>query len=215
MVPMIVAVLLTTLLGALGVWGGFAGAERIIGEASSGWGTAGLWALKIVFAAAALLVAILIAVSLAQPLSGWALEGIVRKQDQELGLPQRPEVPFAAQLITSLCVTFAGLAVSVVLIGVLTVIELIFAPAAFVCVPLKFVIGALLIAWDFADYPLGLRDVGVRARLRWMFGNFWAVLSFGLLAAALLMIPCIGLLVLPMGVAGAARLVALTSPERT
>jgi CysZ protein len=209
MVPMAMAVVLTVVVGALGVLGGVAAANAIIPE--SDWA----WVLKIVFGIAAVLLGVLAAITFAQPLSGWALDGIVREQDRAMGQPELPDQPFARQLLMSLCVTFAGLFVSVIIIGLLSIIEMIFAPAAFVCVPLKFVIGAMLIAWDFVDYPMSLREVGVRDRIAWMFANFWFVLGFGLTAALILMIPCIGLFILPMGVAGAARMVVLAPPNRS
>jgi CysZ protein len=75
-----------------------------------------------------------------------------------------------------------------------------------VTVPLKFVVSALLIAWDLLDYPLSRRGLGVGARIAWLRRNLGATLGFGLAAAFLLVVPCAGLLVLPFGVAGAARL---------
>jgi CysZ protein len=209
MVPMAMAVALTVVVGALGVLGGFAAANAIIPD--SDWA----WVLKIAFGLVAILLGVLAAITFAQPLSGWALEGIVREHDKAQGLPELPDQPMAKQFLLSLCVTFAGLFVSLIIIGLLSVIELIFPPAAFVCVPLKFVIGAMLLVWDFIDYPMGLRDVGVRDRIGWMFQNFWFCLGFGLTAALILMIPCIGLFILPMGVAGAARMVALAPPTTT
>jgi uncharacterized protein involved in cysteine biosynthesis len=81
-------------------------------------------------------------------------------------------------------------------------------PASFVAQPLQFVVAALLAAWGFLDYPFSQRGVGVGARVRWIGLRFGAVLGFGLAAATMLLIPCVGFLVLPLGVAGAARLVA-------
>lgn len=208
-VPMFMAVVLTVIIGALGVWGGVAAADAII--PNSDWS----WVLRILFGLVAVLVGVLAAMTFAQPLSGWALDGIVREQDKALGQPELPDQPMARQFLLSLCVTFAGLFVSVVIIGLLSIVELIFAPAAVVCVPLKFVIGAMLIVWDFVDYPMSLREVGVRDRIAWMFHNFWFVLGFGLTAALILMIPCIGLFILPMGVAGASRMVVMAPPTIT
>jgi CysZ protein len=76
-----------------------------------------------------------------------------------------------------------------------------------VTVPLKFVVSSLVIAWDLLDYPFGLRAMGVRARLGWMRENLGAVLLFGASTGALLLIPLLGLFVLPCGVVAATELV--------
>ena len=104
-----------------------------------------------------------------------------------------------------------GLAVSVPVFAILTVVELVAPPASVVTWPLKFVVSALLLAWDLLDYPLGLRGVSVGERLRFFGRNFWPL-------SAIRVIRCgrscsclgFGLLLLPFGVAGATRLVALS-----
>jgi CysZ protein len=100
-----------------------------------------------------------------------------------------------------------ALAIGLPLIIVLTAIELVAPPAAVVTIPLKFVLSALIVAWDFLDYPLGMRGAGVGARMQFIGKNFWAVLVFGSLSAVVLLVPGLGLLLLPMGAAGATRMV--------
>jgi uncharacterized protein involved in cysteine biosynthesis len=112
------------------------------------------------------------------------------------------------QLARSLGVALLGLAVSVPILGALAAVSFFFPAAAVVCVPLKLLTLALLAAWDLLDYPFSQRGMGVRARLAWMRARFGRVLAFGLCAALVLLVPGIGLFVLPMGVAGAARLFA-------
>ncbi|MEO7095427.1 MAG: hypothetical protein ABI175_19385, partial [Polyangiales bacterium] len=55
--------------------------------------------------------------------------------------------------------------------------------------------------------PLSLRQRSVQQRLGWFRANLPAVVGFGLALAALFLLPCVGLLLLPAGVAGGARLV--------
>jgi UDP-N-acetylmuramate--alanine ligase len=93
------------------------------------------------------------------------------------------------------------------LIVALAIISALVPPAAVVTVPLKFVVSSLVIAWDLLDYPFGLRAMGVRARLGWMRENLGAVLLFGASTGALLLIPLLGLFVLPCGVVAATELV--------
>ncbi len=205
---MVMAIVLTLGFSAGGAWVGSRAVTAIVGSTSGQWTsvftmllTAAVWVL-------AVLIALLLAMTFAQPLSGFALDRIVREQERALPHPKAwPEQPLLAQVGASLVVTLTGLLFAALVIGPLFAIEMVFPPSAVVIVPLKFVAGGLLLVWDFADYPLSLRNKSVRARLVWMRDNFRFVLGFGLAAGTLLMIPCLGLLVLPMGVAGAARLV--------
>ncbi|MBL8610151.1 MAG: EI24 domain-containing protein [Myxococcales bacterium] len=199
MVPMLVAFTILGGLSGLGIWG----AVEIVSKAESWKGTAGGIALGVL----APFVAFLIAAALAQPLSGFALDAIVQKQERALGLPARPNAPFFSSLFRSLRVTLLGLAVGLPILGLLALITALFAPAAVVTVPLKFFVTSLLVAWDFLDYPLSQRQLGVRQRLSWIFSHFVAVCAFGAMSAAILLIPGIGLVMLPFGVAGATRLV--------
>lgn len=207
MVPIVTAALVLGVFGALGVWGAASVASSLVAGAS-GWDQAARGLLELVLGAVALVVAVLVALALAQPLSGWAIDRLVRRQERDLGRREWPEIPRGTQLAHSLGVSLLALAVGVPVLFLLTLIDVIFPVAAVVLVPLKFVIGALLVAWDFLDYPLSLRGMSVGARLRFIARHFGAVLGFGTSAALLLLVPCIGLLVLPMGAAGAARLVS-------
>jgi CysZ protein len=156
--------------------------------------------------------ALLGGLSLAQPLSGFALDTLSRQQEVALGGPERPDGAFFETTWRGLRVTLAGLAVALPIIVVLSVLGLVVPFAFVVTVPLKFVVAALLVAWDFLDYPLGLRGLGVRARLAFVRANLRGVLACGLGMAGLLLIPGVGLLMLPIGVAAATQLVV--SAER-
>jgi CysZ protein len=200
-VPVVTAVALWAGLGALGVWGALRLAHRMV-ESSIGAG-----ALSVLFAVPAALVALLLALALAQPLSGWALDSIVREQRSALALPPLREGGRVKAILSSLGAGVAAFAAGVLLIGGLTVIGAL-APAALpVTVPLKVVVGALLVAWNLVDYPLAILGFGMRERVRWFVRYGGSMLGFGLAAIAFITLPGIGLLALPCGVAGAARLV--------
>jgi CysZ protein len=207
LVPATVALFLGGVLGSLGIWGASALATALV-AGESAWATAGQWLVGILLGVLAVVLAFLVAVSLAQPLSGFALEAIVRKQEKGLGVEHVwPEQPFWPSLARSLRVTLMALVLGLPVIALLTLVELVFAPAAVITWPLKFVVSALMLAWDFLDYPLGMRGLGVRDRLRFFAHNLGPVTVFGCLATVVLLVPGLGLLVLPMGAAGAARLV--------
>jgi CysZ protein len=210
MVPIVTAALVLGAFGSLGVWSAVRAASTIA-AGDGAWEDAARGLLEVVLGAVALVVAALLALALAQPLSGWAIDRLVRRQERELGASTPPtttnEIPRGARIAHSLGVSLLALVVGVPVLGALTLVDILFPVAAVVLVPIKFVVGSLLVAWDFLDYPFSLRGMSVGNRLRFIGRHFRAVLGFGMSAALLLLIPCVGLVVLPMGAAGAARLV--------
>lgn len=216
LVPVVIATLLFSATGALAVWGGTGLADHALADLGTGaWATAGIWALRVVFWIVGLLLAFLVAITLAQPLAGFALDAIARRQELALGGRAWPDQPFVSSLLRSLRVALAALAFSVPLLALLSVVTLLFPPAAVVTVPLKLAVAGFAIAYDFLDYPLSLRGSGVRARAAFLRAHPAAVLGFGLAASSLLLVPGAGLLVLPFGVAGAARMVVLADRPRS
>jgi CysZ protein len=205
-VPVTTALALIAALGVLGVRGATALTHRALGD-GLGAGFVG-----VLLALAALVLALVVGVAFAQPLSGWALDGIVHVQEHDLGIAPARRPPFLTTMLGSLGSAVLGLALGVPLIVLLTLAGWLFPPAALVTIPLKAVIAGLLLAWDLLDYPLASRGLGVGARLRWCAGHLGAFTGFGLAALLLFAVPGIGLLALPCGVAGAVRLVASERP---
>lgn len=202
LVPVATALLLIAGLGIVGVRGAMALSHRELGE-GPGAGFVG-----VLLALAALVLALVIGVAIAQPLSGWALDGIVRIQEQDLGIAPAVQPPFLKTTLASLASALLGLAVGVPLIVLLTLVGWLLPPAALATVPIKVLIGAVMLAWDLLDYPLASRGLGVRARLSWCANHPGALVGFGMAALLFFAVPGIGLLALPCGVAGAVRLVA-------
>ena len=208
-IPVLVATVIFGGLGALTIWLGTDLAHRLLWDAGDGTGTVvAIWALRVLFWAVGLVVAFVVAMSLAQPISGFALERIARKQETALGGRTWPDQPFVASTIRSLQVSLTALLVGLPILALLAVITFLVPPIAVVTVPLKFVVTGVLAAYDLLDYPLSIRGQGVSARVAFMKAHFSAVLGFGCAVAALLLIPGFGLFLLPFGVAGAARMVA-------
>lgn len=209
LIPVVVATALFLGIGGLFIWAGSDLAQRIVTD-DGGLRTVGLWALRIVLAIVSVIVAFLLATSLAQPIAGFALDAIARRQEVALagaGAPRWPNQPLVASSLRALRVTLSALAFSVPLLGLLTLITLLFPPASVVTIPLKFLVTGMAVAYDFLDYPLSLRGIGVRSRLGFIRTHLSAVVGFGSAAAALLLVPGLGLILLPFGVAGATRLV--------
>ncbi len=206
MIPVAVATLLFGGTSALAVEGANRLSEHLFTGATT-MSSIGMWALRVVLWIVGLLVAFVVAFSLAQPLSGFALERIVRRQERALGGRTWPDQPFLRGAVRSLRVSLTALAIGLPILGVLALVTFLAPPAGVVTVPLKFIVTGLLAAYDFLDYPFSARGAGVRERLAFMKAEIWAVLGFGLSIAAVLLIPGIGLLLLPFGVAGATRMV--------
>src|SRR4051794_4985675 len=80
MIPVAVATLLFGGTATLAVLGGSELAKRVVGD-PGGWSGLGTLALSILFWAIGIVVAFILAMSLAQPLSGFALDAIARKQE--------------------------------------------------------------------------------------------------------------------------------------
>ena len=205
-VPVGMALALMCGLGLLGYQAAVALSDRLTGE-QGGFGSAAGGGLTAVLVLVSLVLSALGALALAQPLSGWALEAIARQQERKLTSGCPPEPSFLRSLWVgvrcSLFIIFVGGSTTLVLFAV----SLLFPPAAVVTVPLKFLQVAWILAWDLVDYPLGLRGYGIRRRMGWALSNFGAFTTFGMAWAAVLMIPGVFLFILPMGVAGATRLV--------
>ena len=206
-VPALVLVLLACGLAGLAIYGADWTTRSLLDEPASIWGHVGSWLLRVLLALTMLLMAMLLALVLAQPLSGFALEAIVRAQERALLGDEPPRSSFLAALLASTRATLIMLIAGGVIYTLLFLVDLCFPPATVVTVPLRFLAGAWLLAWNFLDYPLSLRGLGVLARLRWTARHFEEFTVFGLTWALLLVVPGLFFLILPMGVAGAARLV--------
>lgn len=213
-VPMALLLLMACGLSALGIWGGNQLTNALLGENEGIWSKTGSWTLAVFLWIVALLVAMLVALLLAQPFSCFSLEAISLAQERAL-LGRETAVPsLLFSLLIALSVTVVTLIVGVTGYTLLFLVTILFPPAAIVTVPLKFLFGSCLLAWNFIDYPLSVRGMGVWRRLGWIFRNFEEFSVFGLTWGLLLfLIPGIFLLILPMGVAGATRLVLVVDGE--
>lgn len=206
-VPIGLMTVLTCGFGVFGVWGAIQASHYFFGEAASFWGHAGSWLTTGLLSVAALVLAILLGFSLAQPLSGFALEAIVRQQERALTGKVVASPGSKAGLLASLKIAAFTLIVGGFVLTALFFVDLVFPPATIVTVPLKFVFCGWLFAWDLLDYPLGLRGLGVRDRLHWVRRNLGAFTTFGIATTMSIIVPGTVLLLLPMGVAGATQLV--------
>jgi CysZ protein len=187
--------------------------EALIGIPEGFWGQFGGWILTVLLWVVAVLLAALLALVLAQPLSGFALEAVSRAQERALAGKYVTHSSFLTALWTSTRATLVMLLVGGIVNGGLFLVDFFFPPATVVTAPIQFLVGGLLLAWNFLDYPLSMRGLGVIARLRWSARHFEEFAVFGVVWAALLFVPGLFFLILPMGVAGATRLVVAAELE--
>lgn len=162
--------------------------------------------VEILVAVLALIVAALLGFGIAQPLSGPALNRIVRRAEAEVGAPPWPPTGFLEDVGRALQSIGVAYAVGLPVLAVLYVVTLVFPPAAVVTFPIKLLVLGLLISWDLCDYPLSIHGMPVRARVAFVTRNLPAMLGFGFGLGLLSMVPCLMIFALPGGVAGAARL---------
>ena len=208
-VPVVVAVVLTSLLAT----GGVELASKLMpdsvlagGAVASIAGTVLASILRFVAYVAVLLVAAVVGFGLSQPLSGFALERIVRRVEAKLGAPAWQEPTFFEGLVRSLQSVLVAAAFAIPVFGVLIAIGLVVPAAVVVTVPLKLLATAVLASWDLCDYPLSIRGLPMGERVARVRRHASAMAGFGVGIALIGLIPGAILFVLPAGVAGAARL---------
>jgi len=207
----IVPALVLLLLTGLFAWGAIAVVSSTlhawVGEPDSSWGRLGVSVLAWVGYLLGAILGLLVALAITPPLSSPALERIVELEEQEIGAPPRAPMSMLEEIWCGLRAQAFAAAFAVPLLGVLWVVEIFVAPAVVVTVPLKLLVTAFCLAWNLFDYPLTLRGIRMRERLRLVLAHKGAALGFGLGFALLFWFPCFGVLMLPVGVAGATRLV--------
>jgi len=151
-------------------------------------------------------IAVVVGFGVAQPLSGPALNRIVRRVEGELGAPAWAPTNSIEDVLRALQSIAIAYSVALPILAILYAITFFVPAAAVVTVPLKIIVLALSAAWDLCDYPLSIHGVAVRVRVAFVARNLGAMIGFGFGLGLLSLVPGMMLLVLPAGVAGAARL---------
>jgi CysZ protein len=179
----------------------------LIGPSDSTLGALGAGLLKFVITAIAIAVAALVALLVAQPLSGPAFACLVRHHEALLGIPARPDTPFFRDMLQSLQSLLVGLAIGLPLMLLLALVGLFFPPSVVVVAPLEFLVATLVVAWDMCDLPLSIRGLPIKTRIAWLASHKLAVFGFGLSCGLVQLIPVLNFIVLPAALLGSTRLV--------
>jgi CysZ protein len=212
-VPGAIMLLLFAGFCGFGVWGSSEFSNYLFGADRHTWGAMGYWVVTLLLAIFAILLAILLALALTEPLSAFALDKIVHAYQKQLLGHSPPSPPMLVVIWISLRAIGFGLVIGGIALVALLAVNLFFPPATIVTVPIKFVVCSWMIAWSLLDYPMVQRRLGIRARLEWVFRHFGAFTLFGMIWAAIAIVPGIVLVLLPMGVAGATDLVIRDDPR--
>ena len=152
-------------------------------------------------------VALFASLTLASPLSSASLDALVRVYDAAVGAPPGPAVPWTQGAARALASSLVGIAIGGPVAVLIAIVDFVVPAAAVVLVPLGTLVGGYVLAWNLLDYPLGLRGVTLGDRARWMGRHAALVTGFAVSASTLLVLPGLGLLLLPAGVIGAAIVV--------
>ncbi|HEU4533556.1 MAG TPA: EI24 domain-containing protein [Polyangiaceae bacterium] len=208
LVPIACALLVAALLFALAVAFLPGAIEHRLPPRLSPYGEGGRWALTLLALIAAFGLSLVAGLLLGQPLAAPALDRLVRLYDAAAGHPPAGDGgPFWAGAARSLRASLFGL-LALPLLAALLVVDLLVPGAFLVLVPLKILLSGFFLAWDYLDYPLGLRGWRARDRVRWALHHRPALLGLGASLALVLLVPFAQLLALPIGVVAAARLYA-------
>jgi CysZ protein len=206
-VPAVVLTIVLIGLTALGIWGAAESSAFLFGHDRGIWGSIGYWFLTVFLVLITFLIALVLALAVAEPLSAFALERISAAQQRTMTGSAPTSPPLLTAMWLSLCCVCFAIVLGGSALVVLFLLDFFFPPAAIVTVPLKMLVCSWMVAWNLLDYPLGMRGMGLLARMKWVGRHFGAFTLFGFLWAIVGVVPGIILVLLPMGVAGATRLV--------
>jgi CysZ protein len=194
-------------LTALVVWASLAGLRPLVAQRAAGLGPLVRTVLPWFAAAAASVLGWLVALAVTPPICAPALEHIVALRERDLGLEAHPPTGFFAEVWCGVRALVFGAALAIPVLVVATLVDFFVPLAWVVTVPIRWVVLSLSVAWNLFDYPLTLRGVPIRERWMLVRSHLRPVIGFGLSFAALFSLPCLSVLLLPVGVAAATELV--------
>jgi len=210
LMPAAIAVGVGVALAGLGLWGVVVASGAFVGTGSE-LAALGRAVFDIGFGTIVLFVAALLALAVAQPLSRGALDRLTQRLSLSLSSTRASTVP-SSHFLASIGTALTAVGVTLPAIGAIEALTALAPEAAFVTEPLAFVVSALGLAWDLFDHPMSRRGLSARQRFRWMKQNALLVVGFAIAAQTLMLVPVLDLFLLPVGVLGATKLLAMREP---
>jgi CysZ protein len=198
LVPFVACVAIYVLLfaGAIYLDARFAG--HLI-EGGTWWREILRWALMLGVAAGVLVLGVFTFTAacfiLAGPLYEWLSAAVERRATGEVR-----EAPFSIRgmlvdILRSIVHAVAILAIEICVL----IAALVFVPVTTV---LALMLSAVLLSVEYLDYPMGRRRMALREKASFARRHLWELLGFGLPLLFGLMLPFVGIALLPIGVAG-------------
>jgi CysZ protein len=178
-----------------------------VGALDSWYGQTGEVLLSLLLWLTSAVVAVWAAMVVTPPLCAPALEHLVRSEEQRLGAPERARLSIWSEWRCGIQAQLTGFAFSVSVWLLLTAVNVFLPVAVLVTLPLKILAVSSALAWSLLDYPLTLRGMSSRRRLRLFLAQPLSVVGFGLPFALLFWFPCASVLLLPVGALAATRVV--------
>ncbi len=161
--------------------------------------TAILWITSALFA---VWIAIVVTPRYVRPHSnGWC------ERKKEYWVPERAPLSFWFELWCGAKAQMVALVFTATAWLLLSVVSLLVPALVIVTLPLKVIALAIALAWSLLDYPLTLRGIGSKQRMRLFAAQPATVLGFGVPFAVLFWFPCTSVLLLPVGAIAATRVV--------
>lgn len=158
------------------------------------------WFLTAVVAAAGLFLFTIVGNILATPFLDAMTKRILEELGETLPAPRGPLAALRRAVVNqTLKLLFFGAVQALLLLLLVT-------PLAVLHPPLSGLLAVLFLGFEYLDYPLDARRVPVPGRFSWLTRHLGPALGFGLVLFAVLWIPFLGYLCLPLAVAGASLL---------
>ncbi|HEX2731532.1 MAG TPA: EI24 domain-containing protein [Polyangiaceae bacterium] len=208
MVPTLIFVAIV-LSGA--VFGSIGAIPWLIHQLGLGDGTA--WYSSVGRGAAGLLgfllsgfISVALAFLLTPTLSAPALERLVAHQETALDAPPRAAQSWIRECWYGLQAQAFSTAVAIPSLVVLFALELMIPWGAPLFGAAQWLVLCLCLAWNLLDTPLTMRGVPAAVRIGVLMEHRAAVLGFGMGFALLFWVPCLTIVLLPIGAVAAARL---------
>lgn len=139
-------------------------------------------------------------------LSAPALERLVRLTEETVDAPPRRAQGFWFELTCGLRAQLALVVVTLPIALALWLLGWILPLLSPIVLILQSILLGLAVSWNLLDYPLTLRGIGYQQRWGVASRNAGTLLAFGLPFAALFWIPGLGIVLLPVGVVAATRI---------
>ncbi len=201
---------LNTVVMAGFVWGGWAVVQWVVGWLPGGeqwWGQVLAWIVGIVVGIVVLGAILVLFTSVGRIVASPLLEVLTRRAEEELtGRVEEVRIGWWRMLVRLASQELKRVGVFVVVMGPLTLLNLVPVVGQFAYSLLGWLAGAYFLSLEFMDYPLERRGLSLGEKMKavWSMGLGWV--GFGTAAMAMGLVPVVNVMLLPAAAVGATML---------